>query len=221
MKAPGVKEASGARKASGVKPRKRRRAAHLGPERRRPQILDAALEIAATEGISAVTIAAVAERLNVTRPVIYSCFADRGSLLAALITREEAYFAQAFAEVLRNRRIDAGEDIFIEGFRSLLTAVAARPQSWRLLFGHPDVQVDELFGGGRAEVVRRCSRLLAPTLRSWGTVDADAKLPALVELWVSAGEGAVRTLLNPGSPWSPDGLGELIGASVYRALRHA
>ena len=66
----------------------RSRAAHLGPERRRPQVLDAALAIAIERGVPAVTIGAVAERLDVTRPVVYSCFADRVELLHALLDRE-------------------------------------------------------------------------------------------------------------------------------------
>ncbi len=40
----------------------------MGPERRRPQILDAALQIAAESGTAAVTIGAVAKHLGVTGP---------------------------------------------------------------------------------------------------------------------------------------------------------
>ena len=82
----------------------------------------------------------------------------------------------------------------------------------------------DLFGRGRSVVSARCAKLLKPTLRSWGTLDAEAKLPALVELWVSSGEGAVRTLLaqDDATPtWTPDSLGSFIGEAVYRALRTA
>lgn len=72
----------------------RERAAHLGPERRRPQVLDAALAIAVSDGIAAVTIGAVAQRLKVTRPVVYSCFPDRVELLRALLERELALLVQ-------------------------------------------------------------------------------------------------------------------------------
>ena len=75
----------------------RERAAHLGPERRRPQILDAALQIAAESGTAAVTIGAVATHLGVTRPVVYSCFKDRVELLAALLDRE----GESLRETLR------------------------------------------------------------------------------------------------------------------------
>ncbi|MDI9897387.1 hypothetical protein QM797_21935 [Rhodococcus sp. IEGM 1381] len=48
------------------------RAEHLGPERRRPAVLDSALAIAVERGVGAVTMVAVAARACVTRPVTYS-----------------------------------------------------------------------------------------------------------------------------------------------------
>ncbi|ALG86082.1 TetR/AcrR family transcriptional regulator [Gordonia phthalatica] len=200
------------------------RARHLGPERRRPQILDTALEIAAESGISAVTIVAIAERMHVTRPVIYAGFPGRTAVLKALIAREEKYFAEALDAILHNRQVEAPEQVFIDGFQALLTAVRARPQAWLLLYGSPDNDVMDLFGRGRAVVAARCAQLLEPTLRSWGTVDVDAKLPVLVEQWVSAGEGAVRTLLSQRADdpvWTVEDLGTFVGQSVYRSLRHA
>lgn len=204
---------------SSVRPRPR--AQHLGPQRRRPHVLDTALEIAVTDGIAAVTIAAVADRMKVTRPVVYACFADRVELIEALIRREESYLVRGVLEVLPRRRVAADEAVFVEGFRALLHTVAARPDTWRLLTGNPDPAVAGSFGAGRALAVERCTRRLRPTLRAWGTEAAERKLPALVELWVSAGEGAVRTLLEEPGEWTPDSLGEFVGAAVFRALRHA
>ncbi|WP_406267313.1 hypothetical protein OH799_22090 [Nocardia sp. NBC_00881] len=51
---------------SAVQPRQRAR--HLGPERRRPQVLDTALANAVENRIAAVTMAAIAERMRVTGP---------------------------------------------------------------------------------------------------------------------------------------------------------
>ncbi|MFJ4658488.1 TetR/AcrR family transcriptional regulator [Nocardia sp. NPDC088792] len=204
---------------SAVRPRQR--AQHLGPGRRRPQVLDTALEIAVEHGIATVTIAAVAERMQVTRPVVYACFADRVELIEALIRREEDYLLEGVLEALPRRRVEADEAVFVEGFRALLHTVAARPDTWRLLYGNPDPAVADSFGRGRALALERCTRRLRPTLQAWGTEDAERKLPALVELWVSAGESAVRTQLSAPGDWTPDTLGEFVGAAVYRALRHA
>lgn len=199
---------------------RRRRAEHLGPERRRPQILDAALEIAVTEGISSVTITSVADRLDVTRPVIYTCFANRVDLIAELVQREEDRLRTSLTAVLRRRTVDADASVFVEGFRALLRTVADEPNTWRLVYGSPDSEVAEFFGRGRAASVQRSSDLLKPTLLAWGMpkAEVDKKLGALVELWVSTSEGAVRTLLADDT-WSPDDLAEFMGNSVYRALR--
>ncbi|NNH75545.1 TetR/AcrR family transcriptional regulator [Nocardia uniformis] len=201
--------------------RGRQRAQHLGPERRRPQVLDTALEIAVENGIADVTIAAVADRMKVTRPVVYACFTDRVELIEALIRREEDYLLRGILDALPRRRVEADEAVFVEGFRALLHTVNARPVTWRLLYGNPDPAVADSFGRGRELAMERCTRRLRPTLRAWGTAEAERKLPALVELWVSAGEGAVRTLLSRHGEWNPDTLGEFVGAAVYRALRHA
>ncbi|MBM7365447.1 TetR/AcrR family transcriptional regulator [Gordonia hydrophobica] len=199
---------------------RRRRAEHLGPERRRPQILDAALEIAVNEGISSVTIASVAEKLDVTRPVIYTCFANRVDLIAELVRREEERLNQTVGAVLRRRAVNADAEVFVEGFRALLSTVVDHPNTWRLVYGAPDSAVAEYFGRGRAASVKRCTELLRPTLLKWG-MPADEvahKLGALVELWVSSSEGMVRTYLADSS-WDPDELAEFMGTSVYRALR--
>ncbi|MEV0249371.1 TetR/AcrR family transcriptional regulator [Nocardia sp. NPDC050712] len=199
----------------------RQRAQHLGPQRRRPQVLDTALRIAVEHGIAAVTIAAVAERMQVTRPVVYACFADRVELIHELIQREEDHLISGLLQATPRRAVDAGETVFVEGFQALLEIAADRPDAWRLLYGNPDPAVADSFGRGRDLAVTRCTELLRPTLRAWGTADAERKLPVLVELWVSAGEGAVRTQLADDGTWTPQTLGAFVGAAVYRALRQA
>lgn len=201
----------------------RLRAAHLGPERRRPQVLDAALAIAVAQGVPAVTIGAIAERLNVTRPVVYSCFADRVELLRALLDRESAVLLGEVLAALPRNRADADEAVFVAGFQTLLQTVARRPDSWRLvMIADPDPAVAEHFRNSRKVVEDYFARLLDSTLKHWGTTDAGRKLPVLVEQFMSACEGAVRTLLrDDGHDWTPATLGSFIGSAVYRAFRTA
>jgi AcrR family transcriptional regulator len=201
----------------------RSRAAHLGPERRRPQVLDAALAIAIERGVPAVTIGAVAERLDVTRPVVYSCFADRVELLRALLDRENGILLQEATAALPHDQPEGDESVFVAGFQSLLAAVDRRPDSWRLMMSaDADHAVAEHFRNGRAAIANQFAKLLRPTLKHWGTTDRDQKLPVLVEQFLSACEGAVRTLLHDRDhDWSPETLGEFIGSAVYRAFRTA
>ena len=206
-----------------VRTRRRARAAHLGPERRRPHVLDAAKAIAVSDGVPAVTIGAVADRLGVTRPVVYSCFADRIEMITALLQREEAkLLAGVLAAYPAPGRYRSTQAAFVGGMQALLRTVAEQPDTWRALFwSNPGPDVADLFSRARRQVADQFGNLIKPDLRRWGTADLDRKLPVLVELFVSVGEGAVRSLLDPHGSYNADELGELVGRAVYRAIRQA
>jgi AcrR family transcriptional regulator len=200
-----------------------KRAAHLGPERRRPQVLDAALQVAVERGPGAVSVAEVAERMGVTRPVVYACFATRDLLLEALLEREEQrLLAGVLAALPAEPSLDDPQRLVIEGFQALLTGVAGHADSWRIVFSaEPDPVVAERFAKARMLVTDQVARMMRPALRSWGIAEADRKLPVLVDLFMAAGESAVRTLLGSGGSWTPAELGELFGKTIYAALRGA
>lgn len=200
----------------------RGRAAHLGPERRRPQVLDAALAIAVDGGISAISIGSVAARLGVTRPVVYACYPDRVALIKALLEREEEALLSGALAAMPHHRPNATEADFVEGFQELLCSVAGNLPAWRLLLdSDPDPAVVEHFGRARRTVAAALTRRLHPTLVDWGIEDLDRKLPVLVEFFISTCEGAVRSLLQQETVWSPVELGSFVGPAVYRAMRHA
>lgn len=63
-------------------------APRLAPHERRDQLLDAALRIGVESGFDEITMAAVAEECGVTRPVVYSQFANGNELLSSVFERE-------------------------------------------------------------------------------------------------------------------------------------
>lgn len=198
------------------------RAAHLGPERRRPQVLDAAMAIAVTDGIAAVSFGSIAQRLGVSRPVVYACFSDRVTLLRALLEREEAALVEDALAALPKQRPNATEADFVDGFQSLLAKVSEKLDAWRLvLVSDPDPAVAEHFRTARRAMAAAVEHTIRPTLTDWGVQDLERKLPVLVEFFLSTCEGAVRSLLQEGSAWTPAQLGEFIGQAVYRAMRQA
>ncbi|WP_211225448.1 TetR/AcrR family transcriptional regulator [Amycolatopsis nigrescens] len=201
----------------------RRRAEHLGPDRRRPQVLDSALTIAVEQGVSAVSMTAVAERMGVTKPVVYACFATRHEILAALLEREERRLLDGVLAALPEKpSFENPKRLLIEGFQALFQTVAAQPDSWRILFAAgADPAISERFGRARSLVADRVAELMRPALVRWGSHDIDRKLPALVEIFMGAGEGAVRALLQSGDTWTTDELGEFVGKTVFGALRNA
>lgn len=200
----------------------RERAAHLGPERRRPQVLDAALAIAVAHGVSEVTVGAIAERLGVTRPVVYACYPDRVEILTALLRRERNALREGLVESLYSARGETPEDAFVAGFRAILAAVANRPNSWRVVFASPDRAVADQFERVREQLRGAVAAWIDPVLTKWWSMtDTAAKLPILVEFLLSASMAAARSLLDPATTYSADELGQMYGRMVCDAFAAA
>jgi AcrR family transcriptional regulator len=181
------------------------------------------MDIAVRDGIPAVTIGAVAQRLGVTRPVVYACFPDRISMLEELLVREEQkLLAGVLAAYPAPGRYRSTQAAFVGGMQALLRTVAEQPDTWRAIFwSNPGPDVAELFNRARRQVADQFATLIRPNLQHWGTDDVDRKLPVLVELFVSVGEGAVRSLLDPANTYTADELGDIVGRAAYRAIRQA
>lgn len=198
----------------------RARAEHLGPDRRRPQVLDAALEIAAADGVAAVTMAAIAERMQVTRPVVYACYSGRGQVLAALLARETELLVQRLLAMLPPARTGSVEQQFVDGFSVLLTTVRERPASWHIMFtADPDPMLAAAVRRGRAQIATQVGAVMRPLLQRRQVADIDRVLPPLVEVFLAICETAVRMMLDDAAQPDPDGLAEIVGPAAYRALR--
>lgn len=198
----------------------RARAEHLGPERRRPQVLDTALKIAAEQGVTNVTMAAVAERMEVTRPVVYACYSGRGELLTALLDREREWAITTMLAMLPPQRTGSIEQMFVDGFRALLATVCERPTSWRIIVAaDPDPVLTEAIARGRAQIADRVATVMRPLLERWQVNDIDCALPVLTEVFLAICEAAARMMLDAQHSWTPDTLAEIVGRAAYRALR--
>lgn len=112
----------------------RRYAARLTAEERRPQLLDAALAVIVEHGYAGATLGAIAERAGVTKPVIYSVFANREAFFAALLDREEARALAAIGAAMPELADGATPRVVAAGVEGLLRAIQADPQPWRLIF---------------------------------------------------------------------------------------
>lgn len=185
-------------------------------------MLDAALGIAEKSGIRAVSMQAVAAALRVTKPVVYACFPSRDALLEALLEREEERLVTAVMAALPQQlNPDDPDTMFRDGFTALLRVVVAHPRSWHLVLAHPDPTVTERYGRGRARVAARVEDLMRLGLSRRGVTDVDKKLPVLVELFMAAGDTAVRAMNEAREKWTPEDLGALMGRMVLAALRAA
>jgi AcrR family transcriptional regulator len=198
--------------------RPRKRAAHLGPERRRPQVLDAALGLFLERGYDGTSMAAVAEAAGVTKPVVYACYPGKEELFRALLRREEERILEEIQSAFETADLSDPEATLIEGFTGFLGAVAASPEVYKLIFlgeGGGNAAVARRIQRGREAQVRTLSRFARRWLKSRNgrrprrRVDATAHL--LGNVIAGLAESGARLLLSGVDGWTPDTLGRELG----------
>jgi AcrR family transcriptional regulator len=111
----------------------------MAPQKRREQVIDAALSVIVQQGYEGVSIEAIARTAGVTRPVIYDHFTNLGELLQALIEREESCALDQLAEVVPSSPLEGDPvELFTSAVRRFLDAVVSRPDTWRIILLPPE-----------------------------------------------------------------------------------
>src|SRR5918995_7044291 len=107
---------------------RRKRAAHLGPERRRPLVLDAAYALFIENGFEGTSMDSIAAAAGVSKPVVYDCFASKDELFTAMLDREEErVLRETEAALSTPGGATDPEGALIRGFEAFLTAVVDSP----------------------------------------------------------------------------------------------
>jgi AcrR family transcriptional regulator len=212
---------SGTGKADSSRRAARGRAAHLGPERRRPLVLDAALELFRQHGYEGTSMDAIAAAAGVTKPVVYACYPGKADLFEALLRREEERVLSEIQAALPAVARDGDpEPLLVEGFTAFLRAVAASPDAYRVIF------LGE--GGANAAIARRVQRgremqidAVAVLARTWfagrdGAIDLDDASRLAAQLVVGVAESGARAMLSEPGRWTPEELGRVLGRFAVR-----
>jgi AcrR family transcriptional regulator len=198
----------------------RPRAAHLGPERRRPLILDAASGLFLDRGYEGTSMEAVAKAAGVTKPVVYACFAGKEELFEALLEREEARVLQTIqASLPSDANVEDPEPLLVDGLTAFLHAVAASPDAYRVIF---------LGEGATAAIAQRIQRqrsaqveAVAALSLAWlkgreTSVDAEAAARLFATVVVGLAESGARAMLSDPQTWTPERLGRMLGRMAAR-----
>ncbi|MFF2551230.1 TetR/AcrR family transcriptional regulator [Nocardia sp. NPDC058058] len=160
---------------------KRRNGPRLPPHLRREQLLDAALTVVGEDGLSGLTMQAVAKTAGVAKPVLYAVFPTAPELVGALLHREHSQgmtqIFDAMPKDLRNSNPDAEYQAAVMAF---LAAVRTDPVRWRLILMPPDDAPTDyrgLLAAARDRLVERCVELLELGIElRGGPSDADTEL---------------------------------------------
>jgi AcrR family transcriptional regulator len=196
----------------------RKRAAHLGPERRRPEVLDAALKLFLERGYQGTSMEAIAGAAGVTKPVVYACFPGKDELFRALLAREEERILGEIRSAFEGTDLGDPEATLIEGYTGFLRAVARSPDVYRLIFlgeGGGNIAVAKRIQAGREAQVEALSALA----RQWVEQRAGDRLPDEIDRTarlvgnaiVGMAESAARLMLSEPEQWTPEDLGRQVG----------
>jgi AcrR family transcriptional regulator len=194
----------------------RKRAAHLGPERRRPEVLDAALKLFLKGGYEGTSMEAIARAAGVTKPVVYACFPGKDELLRALLRREEERILAEIAAAFEGADLNDPESTLVDGYTAFLRAVASSPEVYRLIFlgeGGGNAAVARRIQAGREAQVSTLTELARTWLAARGTPEAelDRQARLLGNLIAGVGEAGARLLLSGADDWTAETLGRELG----------
>lgn len=202
----------------------RKRAAHLGPARRRPLVLDAAYRLFLQNGFEGTSMDAIAAEAGVSKPVVYDCFASKDDLFTAMLDREEErLLAETRAALETSGGAEDPEGTLIRGFQAFLEAAVRSPEIYRVVF------LGE--GGGNAAVAARVARGIELQAKTAAAIaarwverysdlegeDAQAAAELLGQTIVGLAQVGARTLLRDPGTWTPQTLGEKLGRMVWAA----
>jgi AcrR family transcriptional regulator len=189
---------------------------------RREQVLDAALGIIVRDGYGAVSIDAIARKLDVTRPVIYSQFEGLDALLQALLDRQEA---RALHSLLGALSIEPDfRDLrryFHTTVSRLCSIVSADPALWAPIFA-PAAATPEAVRRRiqrDREAVRARIQTLLEAVAAAGKLPAGADPRILSHALLAIGEHFGRLLTEEPTALDPDAVATTLSSLLAPGRR--
>jgi AcrR family transcriptional regulator len=206
-----------------------KRAEYLGPERRRPMVLDAALSIFADGGFADASMSAIAARAGVSKAVLYDCFpGGKQEIYFALLDRGEQIFLSHMMDVLTHTATLPLDEALREGLSAFLSYAEVNPLGFRLIFGEPgsaDPEIARRSAHARKLIVDKMGERTRAIMREAGVeIDplADVYNRSLVAI---AEEMAQWVLQQPSLPrermiemvvrWLMDGFSHMLPEEVW------
>ncbi|MEI2701442.1 MAG: helix-turn-helix domain-containing protein [Baekduia sp.] len=191
-----------------------RRARHLGPAVRRPLILDAALPLFANDGYDAVSMQAIADAAEVSKPVLYSCFESKEELFDALARRENRRLWE-LVDSLTPATPGGGDGdaaLLEQALTGLFRAVEQAPDAIRVLY--VEARGENRIVRGR----RHWHERMATHLREHAAGLDEREADVLGRLLVATAELGFSVLLDPEPEWGAAELAAFLAPRLVRDL---
>lgn len=179
---------------------------------RRRVILAAATEVVAQRGAEAASIAEIAERAGITRPVVYDHFPTKHDIVLALIEHHHQTLMAVLGEVAAGPRLDK------RTLRRIIVAylrqVDADPGGWRILCLEPSRD------GEIADVQRRTAGEVNAVVASMLSPETPMRRRLMAVEGARAAVNALADLRQQDPRISIEELADVAVALVWDGLRH-
>ena len=191
------------------------RAAHLGPAVRRPLVLDAALAVWDAKGYRGTTMAAIAARAGVSKPVLYECYDNKDDVLRALLDREEGLLMSATQAALPVGDAKDLRATVAAAYEAFFDAVLVHPVSWRIVVDAQRVMpaaIESRYHRARALFVEQIAELVR-RLTPGGEDLTNAESLVLASNFASLAEDNASLLLRQErgpDAWTPASLAAFV-----------
>jgi len=168
----------------------------------RQKIVSAARELFAEKGVEAVTMRAVADRIEYTATALYGHFADKNALLHAIVTEDFLLFAKQF------HSIESIEDPVVrlrEAAHAYVRFGLGHPNHYRLMFMTPLPEISPgIRRGACAEDAYAFLQKMVGDAKASGALRPELDDPELVcQLYFTALHGIVSMLVAMGEAGHP------------------
>lgn len=130
----------------------------VGRAERERQILDAAVAVFSERGFQNASMEVVAERVGVTKPVLYTHFGSKDGLLLACIARARAELLEVTTAAAA--AAEGPEDMLRQGTKAFFDYLERHEPAWTLLYSESTV-AGEALEGIRAQQTDFIAALLA------------------------------------------------------------
>jgi AcrR family transcriptional regulator len=168
-------------------------------------------------GYDGASMAEIARRAGVSKPVVYACFASKHDLFRSLLEREQSRLLGEIAAALPARPGAEPERALRTGLTAFLEAVARSPDAYRIaLLGEGAAPGALTVRVRRGAPIDRVAALVEGWLRDRGETEPVEAARLAAHMLVGAAEAGARALLTEPGRYEPASMAAAMAGLLVR-----